>query len=37
MKKEKHPISRHPLVRVLIIGVFEVIGLLLMAWLLDGP
>ena len=26
MKKEKRPISRHPLVRVLIIGVFEVIG-----------
>ncbi len=36
MKKEKRPISRHPLVRVLIIGVFEVIGLLLMVWLLDG-
>ena len=36
MKKEKRSISRHPLVRVLIIGVFEVVGLLLMAWLLDG-
>ncbi len=36
MKKRQGSISRHPIVRILIIGVFEVIGLILMAWLLDG-
>ena len=36
MKKRQGSIGRHPIVRILIIGVFEVIGLLLMAWLLDG-
>ena len=36
MKKRQGSISRHPIVRILIIGVFEVIGLLVMAWWLDG-
>lgn len=36
MKKQRPSIGRHPVVRVVIIGVFEVIGLLLMAWILDG-
>jgi len=36
MKKRQGSIGRHPIVRILIIGVFEVIGLLLMAWWLDG-
>jgi putative membrane protein len=36
MKKQRRSLSRHPVVRILIIGIFEVIGLLFMAWLLDG-
>jgi putative membrane protein len=36
MKKQKRSLGRNPIVRILIIGVFEVLGLLLMAWLLDG-
>ncbi|MGB3716576.1 MAG: phage holin family protein [Candidatus Promineifilaceae bacterium] len=36
MKKQKRSIGRNPVVRILIIGVFEVVGVLLMAWLLDG-
>jgi len=36
MKNRKTSIARHPIVRILIIGIFEVIGLLVMAWLLDG-
>ncbi len=36
MKNRKTSIAEHPIVRILIIGIFEVIGLLVMAWLLDG-
>jgi uncharacterized membrane protein YvlD (DUF360 family) len=36
MKKQRRSLSRHPVIRILIIGIFEVIGLLVMAWLLDG-
>lgn len=36
MKKHRQSLSRHPVVRILIIGIFEVIGLLLMARLLSG-
>jgi putative membrane protein len=36
MKKQKRSIGRNPVVRILIIGIFEVIGVLLMTWLLDG-
>ena len=36
MKKQNRSIGRNQIVRILIIGVFEVIGVLLMAWLLDG-
>jgi putative membrane protein len=36
MKKHRRSLSRHPVVRILVIGIFEVIGLLVMAWLLDG-
>ena len=36
MNNRKRPISKHPIVRILIIGIFEVIGLLLMAILLEG-
>ncbi|GMQ78472.1 MAG: phage holin family protein [Anaerolineae bacterium] len=34
--KRKRSLSRHPVVRILIIGIFEVIGLILMAILLKG-
>ena len=36
MKKHRRSLSRHPVVRILIIGIFEVFGLLVMAWLLNG-
>lgn len=36
MKKHRSALSRHPVVRILVIGIFEVIGLLLMARLLSG-
>jgi len=36
MKKRRRSISRHPVIRILIIWVFSVIGLLVMDWLLDG-
>jgi len=36
MKKKRRAIGRNPIVRVIIVGVFEVLGLLLMVWLLDG-
>ena len=36
MKTRKRSLSKHPFIRILIIGVFEVIGLVLMALLLDG-
>ncbi len=36
MKTRRQSLSRHPIIRILVIGVFEVIGLLFMAWLLDG-
>ncbi len=36
MKSRKRPLSKHPFIRILIIGVFEVIGLVLMALLLNG-
>ncbi|MGD2049351.1 MAG: phage holin family protein [Chloroflexota bacterium] len=36
MKKQRRSLARHPIVRILIIGIFEVIGLLLMDRLLDG-
>jgi putative membrane protein len=36
MKTRRESLGRHPVVRIIVIGIFEVIGLLLMAWLLDG-
>jgi putative membrane protein len=36
MKEHRRSLSRNPIVRILIIGIFEVIGLLLMARLLSG-
>jgi uncharacterized membrane protein YvlD (DUF360 family) len=36
MNNHKRPLSQHPIVRILIIGIFEVIGLVLMAILLNG-
>jgi hypothetical protein len=36
MEKRKRPLAQHPIIRILIIGTFEVIGLILMAILLDG-
>ena len=36
MKERKKSRARHPIVRILIIGIFEVIGLILMALLLNG-
>jgi uncharacterized membrane protein YvlD (DUF360 family) len=36
MEKRKIPLAQNPIIRILIIGTFEVIGLLLMAILLDG-
>ena len=36
MKKRRQSISKHPVVRVLIIWTFEVVGLIVMALLLDG-
>ena len=36
MKTRRQSIGRHPIVRILIIGIFEVIGLILMAILLNG-
>jgi putative membrane protein len=36
MKTHRRSLARHPVVRILIIGVIEVVGLLIMAWLLDG-
>ena len=36
MKTRTESLARRPIVRVLIIGIFEVIGLVLMALLLDG-
>ena len=36
MKPRRQSIASHPIVRVLIVGVFEVIGLILMALILDG-
>jgi putative membrane protein len=36
MQKSRRSIARNPIVRVLIIGVFEVIGLIVMALLLNG-
>ena len=36
MNNRKRSLAQHPIVRVLIIGIFEVIGLVLMAILLDG-
>jgi putative membrane protein len=36
MKNRKRSLSQHPIVRILIIGIFEVIGLVLMAILLNG-
>ena len=36
MRKRKRPLVQHPIIRILIIGTFEVIGLILMANLLDG-
>jgi len=36
MNNRKRPLSQNPIVRILIIGIFEVIGMLLMTLLLDG-
>ena len=36
MKTRKTPLAQHPVVRILVIGIFEVIGLVVMALLLDG-
>ena len=36
MKTGRRSLMRHPVARILIIGVIEVVGLLIMAWLLDG-
>ena len=36
MKKHKISLSRHPVVRIVVIGIFEIIGLIVMAILLDG-
>jgi putative membrane protein len=36
MKERRESRSRHPVVRILIIGIFEVIGLILMALILNG-
>ncbi|MGW8319881.1 MAG: phage holin family protein, partial [Candidatus Promineifilaceae bacterium] len=36
MRTRRRSLSRHPVLRILIIGIFEVIGLLLMTWILNG-
>ncbi|HCB48367.1 MAG TPA: hypothetical protein DEP47_02285, partial [Chloroflexi bacterium] len=36
IEKNKRSLAQHPIIRILIIGTFEVIGLILMANLLDG-
>ena len=36
MKTRQRSLAEHPIIRILIIGLFEVIGLVLMALLLDG-
>ncbi|HSG16765.1 MAG TPA: phage holin family protein [Anaerolineae bacterium] len=36
MKKHRRSLGRHPVVRILIIWIFSAVGLLIMAWLLNG-
>ena len=36
IEKNRRSLAHHPIIRILIIGTFEVIGLILMANLLDG-